>query len=172
MAVKKTISILGATEEMGTIFAYNLARYNYRLLLISDDKSRLSKIISNIKKHIPTAEVVTSGCERDASWESDTILISAGQDSIEKAGKLCQVATQKPVIRIFRDEESRDRTLRLAGEEEFLPNSKVVDVVMNSIRTGGTIHGQDEEALNETSYILRLAGFYPHLATQEEKSVF
>ena len=99
MAVKKTIAIIGATGEMGSVLAKALINSNYRLLLMSRDKSKVGKLSAYLKRKTPTAEIAVIECEKEACWEADIILLAVPYKvEREVAEKIREVATQKVVI--------------------------------------------------------------------------
>jgi NAD(P)-dependent dehydrogenase (short-subunit alcohol dehydrogenase family) len=169
MATKKTIAILGAASEMGIAFAYNLARYDFRLILIDSEKQQLSQITKNIHKHIRKADTEAIECSTDGSWYADTILIAHPlKDLVRVANKIRQVATQKTVIHVIADQDPNQNNNVL---NDLLPHSLTSTIAINSIRTSGIIYGEKEEALEEASYLLRLAGFYPYMQKNLQKQI-
>lgn len=166
MATKKTIAILGAATEMGTAFAYNLARYNFRFLLMDSEKQNLNRIIKNIQKHIRTAETEAMTCSTEGSWQADIIIIAEPAKALkEVTEKIRSVATQKTVVYLISDGEEAEKNNELL--KKYLPNSLTATVVINSIRTSGTVYGDNPEAIENASYLLRLSGFYPYVNNHE-----
>src|SRR6476469_5744485 len=98
MATKKTVAIIGATGDMGSALAMSLVNSNYRLLLMSRNKSKVGKLSAYLKSKNPAAEVAVIGCEKEACWEADIILLAVPyQVEKEVAEKIREVATQKLV---------------------------------------------------------------------------
>src|SRR4030095_6857454 len=134
MAVKKTIAIIGASGDMGSALAKALVNSNYRLLLMSRDKSKVGKLSAYLKRQSPAAEVAVIDCEKEACWEADIILLAVPYKAErEVAEKIREVATQKVVIDVSNPlNESYDHLITApdtsAAEElqKALPGSKVV----------------------------------------------
>jgi 8-hydroxy-5-deazaflavin:NADPH oxidoreductase len=173
MSVKKTIAIIGASGDMGSALATALVNSNYRLLLMSRDKSKAGKLASYLKRQTPRAEVEIIDCEKEACWEADIILLAVPY-KIEKevAEKIREVATQKVVIDVSNPlDESYGHLItapNLSAAEELqkaLPHSRVVKafntVFACDLMQHGTkekqiktfIAGDDEEALRVVSEI-------------------
>lgn len=159
MAVKKTIAIVGATEGKGIAIAYKLAETNYRLLLISDDENRATEILMDIKIKFPNAEAEIIGCEKEACWEADIIILAVSyyfkKEVIEK---IKEVATQKIVVSISDNYTSftLDSTAEL---QTLLPYSRVVNIFNDTEIIKTFIAGNDGEALQTISDMVRSAGF-------------
>jgi len=183
MAVKKTIAIIGASGEMGSALAKTLVNSDYRLLLMSRDKSKVGKLAAYLKRNTPTAEVAVVECEKEACWEADIILLAVPY-RIEKevAEKIREVATQKVVIDVSNPlNESYDHLITApdtsAAEElqKSLPGSKVVKA-FNTIfacelmqtaqkekQIKTFITGDDKEALEVVSEMSVSMGLKPIL---------
>ncbi len=184
MQTKQTIAIIGATGNMGSAIAKSLANGNYRLLLFTDNKNKLKKLEKEIKAVYAEADVETITCSYTASWEAD-IIIAAVPYAAEKevADKIREVANQKIVISIANPlNETYDGLLTSpdtsAAEElqKLLPNSKVVKAfnttfaadfsqpVIAGKQADAFIAGNDEDALNTVSDLVKTAGFTPIIA--------
>jgi NADPH-dependent F420 reductase len=184
MQTKQTIAIIGATGNMGSAIAKSLANGNYRLLLFTDNKNKLKKLEKEIKAVYAEADVETITCSYTASWEAD-IIIAAVPYAAEKevADKIREVANQKIVISIANPlNETYDGLLTSpdtsAAEElqKLLPNSKVVKAfnttfaadfsqpVIAGKQADAFIAGNDEDALNTVSDLVKAAGFNPIIA--------
>lgn len=184
MQTKQTIAIIGATGNMGSAIAKSLANGNYRLLLFTDNKNKLKKLEKEIKAVYAEADVETITCSYTASWEAD-IIIAAVPYAAEKevADKIREVANQKIVISIANPlNETYDGLLTSpdtsAAEElqKLLPNSKVVKAfnttfaadfsqpVIAGKQADAFIAGNDEDALNTVSDLVKTAGFNPIIA--------
>jgi predicted dinucleotide-binding enzyme len=155
MSVKKTIAIVGATENKGAEFANKLAGDDYRLLLISNDSQKLSHLSESIVTNKPEAEVDTLECVKDGCWEADVILLSVSP-SEEKAvaGTIKEVATQKIVVMVS-DERNLSEDL-----QHILPYSKLVKISFGFYPGEITISGNDEGANDEISAIFNQAGYH------------
>ena len=181
MTVRKTIAIIGASGEMGSAFAKALVNSNYRLLLMSRDRSKAEQLSACLRKNTPTAEVGVISCEKDACWEADIILLTVPyKEEKEVAEKIREVATQKVIIDVSNPlNESHDHLITApdtsAAEElqKALPNSKVVkafstifaadlnrsDKERNQIKT--FIAGDDQEALQTVNEMAIAMGLQP-----------
>ena len=181
LKTKQIIAVIGATGNMGSAISKSLSKGNYRLLLCSDNKGKVQKIISDIKSSNPSADVETIDCTAQASWEAD-IIIAAVPYSAEKevAEKIKEVANQKIVISIANPlNETYDGLVTSpdtsAAEElqKLLPNSKVIKAfnttfaadfstpVIDGKQVDAFIAGNDEEALQTVSELVTTAGFNP-----------
>lgn len=181
---KQTIAIIGATGNMGTAISRSLASGNYHLLLYANDQVKAEALVRDINSNNPSADAEAINCSRDASWEAD-IIISAVPYSAEKelAEKIREVAGQKIVISIANPlNETYDGLLTAsdssAAEElqKLLPNSKVVKAfntifandfaqpVINGKQADAFIAGNDAEALETVSELVKTAGFNPLIA--------
>ena len=183
MAVKKTIAIIGAGGNMGSALAKALVNSNYRLLLMSRDKSKVGKLFAYLKRKTPTAEVAVIECEKEACWEADVILLAVPY-RVEKevAEKIREVTTQKVVIDVSNPlDETHDHLITgsesSAAEElqKALPGSKVVKAFNTIFATDFTqrikegnqiktfIAGDDQEALQTVSEMATTMGLKPVL---------
>jgi len=178
MATNKTVAIIGATGDMGSAIAMSLVNSNYRLLLMSRDKTKLAKLFAYIKRNNPATEVATIECEKEACWEADIILLTVPYKvENEVAEKIREVATQKVVIDVSNPlNESHNHLITepdtSAAEElqKLLPNSKVVKA-LNTIFASDLTHaikeskqiktfiaGDDQEALQTASEMVSAMG--------------
>jgi predicted dinucleotide-binding enzyme len=184
MQTKQTIAIIGATGNMGSALAKSLAKGNYRLLLVTENKKGISALVKEIKFVHPGADIESINCSYDASWEAD-IIIAAVPGHSEKAvvTKIREVANQKIVISIANPlNETYDGLDALRGNiaaeelQKLLPNSKVVTVFNTTFAAAFStpeidgkqadlfIAGDDSEALAIASELVKTAGFNPIIA--------
>lgn len=184
MASKKTIAIIGASGNMGSAIAKNLAKGNYRLLLFGNQKDKIDRLIDTIKKENPSAEVDGVACPVDASWEAD-IIIPAVKYETEKevAERIREVATQKIVLSISNPlNETYDGLKTAPGTsaaeelQNLLPYSKVIKAfntifygdftqpVIDGKQADSFIAGNDAEAVQTVSELVSTAGFNPIIA--------
>jgi len=183
MAVK-TIAILGATGNMGRAIARNLAKSNYRLLLIGSDNAKLDLLFKEIHAQSPSADIEIMNCAFNGCWEAD-IIIPAVPYKAEKeiASKIKDVATGKIVISISNPlNESftalETATGKSAAEElqQALPYSKVVkafntvyaedfaEPVIDGQTIDSLIAGNDAEAVSTVAELVSVAGLNPVVA--------
>jgi NADPH-dependent F420 reductase len=184
MTAKKTIAVIGATGNMGSAIAKSLARGNYRLLLFARHADRVKALADEIRKENASADIESTTCPFDASWEAD-IIIPAVNYQVEKevAERIRQVATQKIVISISNPlNEAYDGLLTAADTsaaeelQKLMPDSKVVKAfntvfagdflqpVIDGKQVDAFIAGDDEEALRTVSALVTDAGFNPVIA--------
>lgn len=180
MPTKKTIAIVGATGNMGKAIAKSLSKGNYRLLLMSNDTEKLSDLQNNIK-HDAKYEIEMMDCAKEASWEADIIIIATPYEAEkEVADKIKDVAIGKIVISISNPLNSTYNALvtsddSSAAEElqKLLPYSKVVKTfnttfaadfispVINGNTADSFIAGNNGDAINTVSQLVKTAGFNP-----------
>jgi NADPH-dependent F420 reductase len=184
MATKKTIAIIGASGDMGSAIAKALVYSDYRLLLVSRDKSKVVKLSAWLKRKTSTAEVEIVECEKEACWEADIILLAVPYKT-EKgvAENIREVATQKVVIDVSNPlNETYDHLITARGTsaaeelQKALPNSKVVKAFNMIFASDLTqlaekekqiktfIAGDDEEALGVVSEMSVSMGLKPFIA--------
>src|SRR6266498_4724154 len=147
---KKTIAIIGATENMGSALAKSLAKGNYRLLLFAHDTKKLNSLAEEIKKQTLSADIEPMGCAAEASWEADIIIpdIPVNEEN-EMAKKIRQFANRKIVITNGKEDL-----------QKLLPGARVIRVFNPSVeinfssplidgkQTDAFIAGSDKEALD------------------------
>jgi 8-hydroxy-5-deazaflavin:NADPH oxidoreductase len=184
MATRKTIAIIGASGNMGSAIAKNLAKENYRLLLFANHKENVQQLINEIKKNHPFADVDGMSCPFDASWEAD-IIIPAVPYEVEKevAQRIREVATQKIVVSISNPLNTSYGGLVTAPDtsaaeelQKQLPYSKLVKAfntvfagdfsqpVIDGKRIDSFIAGNDEEAVQTVAELVSAAGLNPVIA--------
>ncbi len=152
METKKTIAILGLTNEARNPFLIKLAQH-YRLLIISEHTNEHQP-----SDYINGSEIETSieliDCAKEGCWEADIIILwDTFRLETTELKKLEAVATQK-IILILTDQE--DNTLI----RSLFPNSKVIALAKNSVTKKAKILGTDVEALQTIREIIKKTGFY------------
>lgn len=161
MAAKESIALIGVTNGISEVLAFNLAQSNYRLLLIANDKNQSTQRLKQIIHQAPHAEVEIIDCVKEGCWEAD-IIILAGAANVDKEiiGKMKEVATQKIVVYIS---ENRDDTpfssIDTKDIQQLIPHSKVVRVFNISGSTAAYITEADETAVATISNILEKSGY-------------
>jgi polyisoprenoid-binding protein YceI len=150
---KKTIAIIGATGNIGSVFSKSLAKSNYRLLLFDRDTEKLKSLAAEIKRSAQLADVDFMDCVMNASWEADIIIldIPAGEEK-ELAKKIKQFTNRKIVLIISNDNEAEEL-------QKFLPGAKVIR--MGKVNNGKElfIDTRDDDALETAADILKAAGY-------------
>jgi 8-hydroxy-5-deazaflavin:NADPH oxidoreductase len=134
MAAKEIIAIAGATGKAGAAIANQLAKYNYRLLLISRNKDKLATLLHAIQRTFPNADVEAVDCLKDGCWEAD-IIVLAVPVSVEKevAERIKEVATQKLIARFVNQPNTPSDAKRKNELQQLLPYSKIVEVIVNDL---------------------------------------
>ena len=181
----KTIAIVGATGNMGSAIAKSLAKNaKYRLLLMANDQEKLLGLKEELTKSGTSAEVFTSNCAKEASWEADIIVVATPYEAEkEVAEKIRQVAVGKIVIsisnplnRAYSDLVTSPNSSAAEELQKLLPNSKVVKTFnttfaadfISPIIDGKTadafVAGNNSDAVDTVVGIVRTAGFNPIVA--------
>jgi predicted dinucleotide-binding enzyme len=180
MTTLKTIAIIGSTGNIGSAVASRLAKGRYRLLLMSDDVTKLQTLKRKLENFGARAEIDTISCSKEASWEADIIVIASPYEEERKiADKIRDVAVGKIVISITNpisksySELIRSNTSAAEELQKALPYSKVVKTLNTklasefiSILADGKqpdtfIAGNNGEAVSEVSDLVRSAGLNP-----------
>jgi len=169
---------------MGSGLARNLAKAGYRILLAGQNQTKLNELLVSIKAATPGADVEILDCSTEASWEAD-IVIPAVSYHVEKevAARIKDVVTGKIVVSISNplnqtyDGVVTEPTTSAAEElSKLLAYSKIVKAFntvsaadFSSPLVGGSIvdcfvAGDDEEAVETVSGLVRDVGFNPVIA--------
>jgi 8-hydroxy-5-deazaflavin:NADPH oxidoreductase len=181
MNTKQTIAIIGASGSMGSAISKSLSKGNYRLLLSSNDRANVDSLIKDITNSNSSADIEAIDFSKDATWQAD-IIISAVPFQAEKevATMIKEVANQKIVISIANPlNDAYDGLVTApdtsAAEElqKLLPNAKVVKAfnttfaadfttpVIDGKQVDSFLAGNDDEAVETVSELVRTAGFNP-----------
>jgi NADPH-dependent F420 reductase len=184
MPTSKTIAIIGATGNMGSAIAKSLSHSSNRILLFGKDVEKLNSLLQEIKEVNPNGDVEIMSCPTDACWEAD-IIIPAVPFSAEHevAEKIRAVATGKIVISITNPLNNTYNGLVTAPDtsaaeelQKLLPHSKVIKAfnttfavdftnpVIDGKNVDAFIAGNDEEALETVSELVKASGFNPIIA--------
>ncbi len=171
---KQTIAIIGAGGSMGSAIAKSISGDNYRLLLFSNDISKVQSLAEEIRQAGSSSDIDERDCKHDACWEADIIILAVSYSmQKEVTEQIKDVATQKIVIstanptnEVLGQLETSSETSAAEELQKLLPNSKIVKV-FNTDFTQWTnqddvfIAGKDEEALKTVSELVETAGFNP-----------
>ncbi len=180
---KKTIAVIGAGGPMGTAIAKALASGHYRLLLFDETPEKLRSLVDDIRHINPEAELEPMDCAHSCSWEADIIILAVPHGATKEiARKIRKVATQKIVISIANpfDENAINPAQfpdTSAAEElqQWLPHSKVVKAFNTTFaadfaqpiiaveQADAFVAGNEPEALQTVSELVKTAGFHPVL---------
>lgn len=159
MAAERTIVIIGEKGRFCPALAEKLAQQNLHLLFISNDeeqKVQLQKQFKN-KKHV--AEIEFIHCEKEGCWEADIIALTQ-PDKIDPQliRRIKNVATQKLVLIISEEYNIKSNEHNF---KELLPNSRVVDLIINADSLEVKISSEDKDAeilvkgyFNELNYLV------------------
>jgi 8-hydroxy-5-deazaflavin:NADPH oxidoreductase len=184
MNTKQTITVIGATGNMGSAISKSLSKGNYRLLLCANDQDKVQSLVQEIKNGNPAADVESIDCSVNATWEAD-VIIAAVPYAAEKelAEKIKEVANQKIVISIANPLNETYNGLVTAPDtsaaeelQKLLPNSKVVKAfnttfaadfstpVIDGKQVDAFIASNDQDALQTVTELVSTAGFNPIVA--------
>jgi len=180
MTTLKTIAIIGSTGSMGAAIAESLAKGRYRLLLMSDEANKLQTLKDKLEKAGGPAEIVTITCSKEASWEADIIVVATPyEDERKVAEKIRDVAVGKIVISMTNpmskcyQEHIHSNTSAAEELQKMLPYSKVVktlntklasefiSIVVEGKKPDTFIAGNNGEAVDTVSELIRSVGFIP-----------
>lgn len=176
-AMDNKIAIIGASEPIAASIAKGLGKGNYQLLLIGDDNKIVNKLVREIKKLHPLADVECHSCAVDASWEADIIISAQANREIQIARKIEAVSVQKIIIVVYDSPDTLTAsTVRddhaSADLQQLLPNSKIVKVFASRKliddsdphdqhhSTQCLIFGENVQAVERASQIMEAAGFH------------
>ncbi len=162
MTTKKTIAIVGATEDAGKAIVNWFASMPYRLLLISHKPDELNRLTEAIAKQYPAAEVEALECVKDGCWEADIIIVAVEGAEEQKVAQLMkEVATQKIVVVVTQNENECKEM------EKLLPYSKIVKAFINLETNEIILSGNSETVNEEISDIFIRAGYQPATKTSK-----
>jgi 8-hydroxy-5-deazaflavin:NADPH oxidoreductase len=184
MSTKQTIAVIGASGNMGSAISKSLSKGNNRLLLLDNSKERAEAVINEIKSSNASADAEALECPTDASWEADVIILAVPfQAEKGLAEKIKEVANQKIVISIANPLNETYNGLVTAPDtsaaeelQKLLPNSKIVKAfnttfaadfatpVIAGKQVDAFVAGNDEEAVNTVTELVKTAGFNPIVA--------
>lgn len=160
MPVRKTIAIIDATGKRGAEIATKLSPGDYRLLLFSNDKTRLTQLLRQLKKNSVNTDAGIMDCAKDGCWEADMIIldIAPGTEK-DVAEKIREVSTQKIVLNISNEKGNLFPFKTAQQLQSLLPFSKMVAVFNDPESDEAFIAGDDDEAVEVVSAILKTAGY-------------
>lgn len=184
MKTKQTIAIIGATGNMGSALAKNLAGGNYRLLLYASKLPERKKLMEEIMAIHPMADIEAADCQTEATWEADLIILAVPYEAEPAiAEKIREMANQKIVISITNPLNASYDGLVTAPDtsaaellQQLLPNASVIKAfnttfaadfaapVIEGKKIDAFIAGNDKEALDTVQELVETAGFNPIIA--------
>jgi short-subunit dehydrogenase len=158
MAIKKTIAIVGATNELGRAIVNKFAFTPYRLLLVSPKINELEKLTATLNQQATVAEIEPLECVKDSCWEADIITIAVAPSEQKEVSVLMkEVSTQKIVVVVSENENECNEL------ENVLPYSKIVNAFINKETNEVSLSGKSESVNEEISNIFKQAGYQPIL---------
>ena len=140
---------------------YKLAREGYPLVLVSGSNHHLELLLKQILSEIPEADLQIADCAREGCWEADIIILNGIVNMREEfIEKIREVTTQKILVFIPSEEKDQisvaDRTSTL---KRLLPNSKVMQVVLQPVSLIAEITGEEQEYIDLISVIFQEIGY-------------
>lgn len=176
----QTIAVIGAAGTLGSAIAESISGGKYRVLLFDSNVSALEELKNAVSKETPDAEVEIAGCQQEACWEADVIVLAVPYAELpEVVDKIKKVATQKIVISISNPmNKTLDESSLLAYKnalselKQQLPYSRIVRVLDMNIpgaeanskpakKPDVYLDGDHEKALAEVEELLKEAGMNP-----------
>src|SRR5690349_11758614 len=76
MNTKQVVAVIGASGNMGSAIAKAISKGNYRVLLQSENVSKVQGVVDEIRKNYPGSDVDVVAHPMDASWEADIIILA------------------------------------------------------------------------------------------------
>ena len=146
--VEKTIAILADTGEFPAALMEAFAMQDLRLLYVSENEENNVAFKNRLDNLKILVEVEFLSCEREGCWEADIIAFTQPDNiSPTLAEKIKEVATQKIVLVVSGESKS-------GNFSALFPNSKVVEVVVNSQGKGFMVSGKDSVANAEVQELM------------------
>jgi NADPH-dependent F420 reductase len=181
MNTKQVVAVIGASGNMGSAIAKAISKGNYRVLLQSENLSKVQCVVDEIRKNNPGSDVDVVVHPMDASWEADIIILAIPYVAEKNVAQdISEVVNQKIVISVSNPVNASCTALLTspcasAAEElqNRLPYSKVIKAFNNtSINSFSRpfvdgqkldcfIAGNDEDALQSVYDLVKAAGFNP-----------
>lgn len=176
----KTIAIIEATSEMGSAITRSLSKSpKLRLLLVSDDHSRLRELRTEIAAYKSDDEVCATGCAREAPWAADIIVVATRNlDEKSVADKIRDfangkvvISTSNPMVDAYYNCHRFENTSAAEELQNLLPLSKVVKAFNTMVPNDFTaqhdnekladvfISGDSNDAVETVSEVVTSAGF-------------
>jgi ketopantoate reductase len=122
MAITRTIAILGACSKNGETAGKKLAASN-RLLLVDEDKEKLSKLKTDIETIADNVEVEIMECFQDTGWEADAIVLAIQSTKDKEIFTLMRPFVTGKTVIVFSSGEKETELLK-----SLLPYSRVISI--------------------------------------------
>lgn len=130
----KTIAIITGEEAYPQILLKALSELKLQLLFVSPDSEAKRRLLRQLAKFDMMAELAFISCERDGCWQADVILLYETSNlSTKVVERIREVATQKTILVIYQGYPKK----MCHGLKELLPNSRVIEVELATLRDGG-----------------------------------
>lgn len=153
MGTRKTIAILGLTEEIDNPFVSKLAQH-YRLLIVSNHTKNYSELSDYIQESTIGSAIELIDCAKDGCWEADIIMLwDDFQQEAKELQRLQAVATQKIVLVLTEQEKS-------TPSPSLFPYSKVITLFKNPVTKEARITGIDDEAVQTVAELISKTDYY------------
>lgn len=160
MAVEETIAIVGFKSNEGSSFVEKLVHEKFRLLIIPENKDEMLQLKQCYEEKNVSAEVEILNCAKNGCWEADIIAFINPTDlNSELFSRIKEVAVQKIVVAIFETQKMEETTGKAEKLQELLPNSKIVQVLVDVESQKASVVGKNEEAVANISAMLQKAAF-------------
>jgi 8-hydroxy-5-deazaflavin:NADPH oxidoreductase len=179
----KTITVIGATGNMGSGISKNLAKGNYHLLLAGNSSEKINELVNAILSTGPTAKIEAVDLSVKVPESDIYILALPYHKELEMAKVIKETAKGKIVVSISNPLNENFSGLvtaadTSAGEEiqKLLPDSKVVKAfntnyssnfatpVIDGKTVDSYLAGNDDKALEVVTELVSTAGFTPIVA--------
>jgi predicted dinucleotide-binding enzyme len=165
MATRETIAVIGATEKTGSAVIGKLLEIGTRLLLISDDENAFT-FLTKLKSDNAEGRIEIIDCVKEGCWQADIIVfVTSFKNVTDAIERIKEVATQKIIVSITDINDNESSPFVEAQElQQFMPYSKVVAACINAYSAETYIAGDDADAVETISKLIKKAGFQPKTA--------
>jgi len=149
--MKKTIAVIGSSNQSDTTIVSRLAALGYPLLLADRKWERVKQCILN--QHAE-ASVEMLDCSHECAWQADVILLYHSEEYLQLLGKIKNVVTGKIIVNMVSDFKSKE-------VQDLLPFSKVVHILADftSEVVSYTVRGENNHAVEQVLLLFDEIGF-------------
>ena len=149
--MKKTIAVIGSSNQSDTSTVSRLAALGYPILL-ADEKWQCIKD-SILKKH-PEASVEVLECSHESAWQADIILLYLSNEYKGLLEKIKTVVTGKIIINVVDHFQNNE-------VQELLPFSKVINALVDFAPevVSYTVKGENNQAVEQVLLLFDEIGF-------------
>ena len=163
MEVQETIAFIGSADKNCPVLMKRMAQGKLRLLFLYKEEEKIQDFVDQLKSEQKgEAEIEVVNCVTNSCWEADIIAFVDPQAiDAEVLEKIRTVATQKIVLLINTEhaEKNASYSCRMEDLERDLPYSKKVMVKVDSAAMKAELSGDDKEALDTVSQVMKKAGY-------------